>query len=331
MLARMRPPLSRRRLLAAALAAPLTHCTSSWQAPELGPIAAALPGDREDSGPSGLTSRGLARIERDLNIRVRYVERIPADRDAALDALRGLARSDAKLIVAYGEPMSDAVQRVAWEFPQQRFAVLEGNEAKMRPNVGVYTLLAEQSAWLAGALAGLLAQRGAAGYVGAGRTPARLKRRAAFAAGLTATNAGAKLLGDFTGTDDNAEAARKLTGTIAEAGADQLFLDVGASTVAALDACRERRIRPIGAERDWVAAMPEAFVASAVADPGPMAFAAARDLVDAVLRGDLVRRFGLRQSEFVRLALAADIAPSVRARIADLREQVMVGRIPMPI
>ena len=62
-----------------------------------------------------------------------------------------------------------------------------------------------------------------------------------------------------------------------------------------------------------------------------MAFAAARDLVHAVLRGDLVRRFGLRQSEFVRLALAADIAPSVRARIADLREQVMVGRIPMPI
>ena len=78
---------------------------------------------------------------------------------------------------------------------------------------------------------------------------------------------------------------------------------LNAGRAGAIEACRERGVKQIGNVRDWVAAMPDVFVASAAADGGVAVVQAVRDLYDGVWSGDRVKRIGMRNPEAVRLVL----------------------------
>ena len=105
---------------------------------------------------------------------------------------------------------------------------------------------------------------------------------------------------------------------------------LNAGRAGAIDACRERGVKQIGNVFDWVEIMPEVFVASAVADGGVAVFESARDLRDAVWKGELVRRIGMRNPAAVRLALASTVPDPVQARIADLTQEMTAGTIKIP-
>jgi basic membrane protein A len=105
---------------------------------------------------------------------------------------------------------------------------------------------------------------------------------------------------------------------------------LNAGRAGAIEACRARGVRQIGNVRDWVAVMPDVFVGSAVADPGVAVFAAGRDLSDNLLKGDIVKRFGLGNSQAVRLVLADTVAENVKARVAVLTADLATGRVALP-
>ena len=76
----MDTPPSRRRFLASAGALALGAC-STVPLPERGPVAAMFPGRIDDGGFMQSAYQGLQRIERDLAIPVRHVDRVPAERE----------------------------------------------------------------------------------------------------------------------------------------------------------------------------------------------------------------------------------------------------------
>ena len=295
------------------------------QPPERRPIAALFPGPVDDGGFLESAYRGLVRIRDELDVAVRHTDRVPLDRETLLTALRELAASDAALVISVGAETSEPTQRAAWEFPDQRFAVLQGT--LLRPNLAGYVIEQPQSAWLAGAAAGLLTKSGTVGHLGVTRDTYSLSARAAYAAGMRTANEKVRLLTTFAPSPESI--ARTLTAQAVQ-GADIVFTMPDAVRAGAIDAARARGVRLIGAVTDWVAMQPDIFIASAVADGGYGVFAAARDLHDNVFVGDLVRRFGLRVPSAVRLALAPATPDAVRTRIEDYRAQVAAGRIVIP-
>jgi basic membrane protein A len=319
----------RRRALAALGALALGGCAGwNYRPPERGPVAAMFPGRIDDGGFMEVGYRGLERARDEFGIPVRHVAGVPPDREPMLAALRELAASDATLVAGYGPETSEAIQRVAWEFPQQRFVAIEGRLT--RPNLAVYGVRQEESAWLAGAAAGLLTQSNAVGHLAGARTERALAARAAFAAGLRTANPAARFLTRFAGTDDDSALARRLTLAAIDAGADLMFTPLGAGRSGAAEACRERRVRQIGSVRDWVAVAPEEYIASAVADSGYALVMAVRDLRDNMLKGDLVKRYGVRYPEAVRLSLADAVSPQVRAAVEGYRDSIAAGAIRIP-
>ena len=323
-------PSPRRRFLAAGAAATALAACSRWSspAPEHGPIAAMFPGQIDDGGFIEAGYRGLMRVPDVLPMKVSYVDRIPPEADAMKEALRGLAKSDAKMVIAFGGQTSEAAQRVAWEFPEQRFTVIQGS--LLRPNLAIYEVLQEQSTWLAGAAAGMLTKTNVVGHMSGLRVRPGLKGRAAFAGGLAATNPRAKLLTNFSGTQDDAAVAKRIALAQIDAGADIIFTMLNAGRVGAIEACRERGVKQIGNVLDWVAVMPDVFVASAVADGGFAIVQAARDLYDGIWSGDRTKRFGMRNPDAVRLVLAPGVPEPVTTRIALLTQEMVVGGIKIP-
>ncbi len=322
-------PPRRRLLLAGASALALGAC-AKWrsQAPEHGPVAAMFPGRVDDGGFIESGYRGLMRIRDELGIPVRYVDGIAPDEEIMKAALRDLADSDAKLVIAQGGQASEAVQRVAWEFPQQRFVSIQGHLT--RPNLALYEVLQEQSAWLAGAAAGQLTKSNVVGHMSGLRVRPGLDARAAFAGGLASTNPRARLLTNFSGTQDDPAVARRIALAQIDAGADLIFTMLNAGRIGAIEACRERGVKQIGNVRDWVTAMPDVFVASAVADAGFAVFQAGRDLSDNLWKGEVVKRFGVRYPDAVRLALAPTVPPAVRDRVHALTKEMAAGAIAIP-
>jgi basic membrane protein A and related proteins len=322
-------PPRRRLLLAGASALALGAC-AKWrsQAPERGPVAAMFPGRIDDGGFIESGYRGLLRIRDELGIPVRHVEGIAPDEEAMKAALRALADSDATLVIAHGGQASGAVQRIAWEFPQQRFVSIQGHLT--RPNLAVYEVLQDQSAWLAGAAAGLLTKSNVVGHMSGLRVRPGLDARAAFAGGLASTNARARLLTNFSGTQDDPAVAQRIALAQIDAGADLIFTMLNAGRTGAIEACRERGVKQIGNVRDWVTVMPDVFVASAVADAGVAVFQSGRDLSDNLWKGEVVKRFGVRYPDAVRLALAPTVPPAVRDRVDTLAKEMAAGAIAIP-
>jgi basic membrane protein A len=287
-----------------------------------------FPGPIDDGGFVESGYQGLMRIRDELRIPVRFVADVAPDEQAMKAALRELADSDAKLVIAHGGQAAEAVQRVAWEFPQQRFVSIQGHLT--RPNLAVYEVLQEQSAWLAGAAAGMLTKSNVVGHLSGLRVRPGLRARAAFAGGLRSTNAKARLLTHFSGTQDDAATARRVAIAMIDAGADVLFTMLDAGRAGAIEACRSRGVKQIGTVRDWVVAMPDVFVASAVANAGVAVLQAGRDLSDNMWKGDLTRRIGVRTPEAVRLALAPTVPGAVQDRVAALTREMAAGSIAIP-
>jgi basic membrane protein A len=307
----------------------LSGCATSYgRPPEDGPIAAMFPGRIDDGGFVEAGYLGLVRAGKELGIAVKHVADVPLEHERMLAALRELAATKATLVIGFGEATSEAVQRAAWEFPDQLFVTIQGTLT--RPNLATYAIQPEQSAWLAGALAGMLTKSDTVGHIAGARNIPAQHMRAGFFAGLKNVRPQARFLSTFTGSDDDAALAQRVTLGQIDAGADLVFAMLDAGQSGAVAACRARNVSQIGGVRDWVAAMPDAFVASAVANPGYAIYIAARDLRDNLLKGEIVKRFGLHYPEAVRLALAASVPGGAQARLERYRERIVAHGIVIP-
>lgn len=272
--------------------------------------------------------RGLRRAEAELDLSISFIDKIRPEKERLADALRRLAGSGAALVIAHGGQNNAAAQEVAAEFPAIAFAVTQGNVAG--ENLASYDILQEQSAWLAGAAAGMLTRTGVVGHVSGIRVTPGLKGRAAFADGLRRTNPRARLLTTFCGSQDDVSLARKTALAEIDAGADILFTMLNAGIPGVIDACRARGVRQIGNVVDWVARHPDVFVGSAIADVGQGLLLACRDHALGRWKGGVVRRVGLEEPGAVRLALAAQAPAEVRAQIDNFRQDIVSGAIRVP-
>ena len=73
--------------------------------------------------------------------------------------------------------------------------------------------------------------------------------------------------------------SKRVATAMIDARADIIFTMLNAGRTGAIEACRERGVKQIGNVRDWVAAMPTVFIASAVADSGVAVLRAVEDLI----------------------------------------------------
>lgn len=264
---------------------------------------------------------GLRRAAARLPVAVAEAwQHVPAQRAETVEA----AARGSDLVIAHGGQGEEAVRQVAPAFPDVAFAVTQG---RIRgPNIACFEVLQEQSAFLAGALAGWWMPNGVAAHLSGEPVPPGLRGRAGFAAGLAHARPGARLLTGFCGNQHDPALARAWTAAQARAGAAVQFQMLDAGRPGAIEACREAGIRAIGNVHDWTRE-DAVFLASAVADNGVTMEAA----IGAFLADRWEdRRIGLEDPAAVRLAYAADVAPALAARCEALRIAILGGAVDVP-
>ena len=295
--------------------------------PQARRVGALFAGKLDDGGFMEYGHRGLMRAQREFGLSATITDRIPPDPEQLTDALRGLARSGAQLVIAHGGQNDGAASRVAAEFPDIRFVVTQGSVRGA--NLTSYEVRQEQSAFLAGVAAAHLTRSGVVGHISGIRVRPGLLGRAAYAASVAAANPQVRLLTLFCGTQDDTAVAEAVARAQIAAGADVIFTMLNAAIPGAINAFRTNGAggaRLIGNARDWTALHPDVFAASAMADVGLGVYAACKDWV-AGTWPDLIQHFGVESPDAVRLQLAADLPPEVATQVALWRERLIAGDV----
>lgn len=287
-------------------------------------VAALFAGRIDDGGFMQAGHDGLKLAESRLGVAIAFEQGVAPKPDDLAAALRRLAAAGPDLIVAHGGQNNAAAKTVAGEFPDIRFVVTQGNV--IGPNLASYEVLQEQSAFLAGMLAGLTTRTGVVGHMSGIRVTPGLKGRAAYLAGVAHANPAVKTLTNFSGNQDDNALSRKIAGAMIAAGADIIFTMLNAGRMGAVEACRERGVKQIGNVRDWTAVVPEVFVGSAFADSGRALFNAAEDLARNRFAAGQIRRIGLETPEAVRLTMAPTVPAEARTKIGAVAAEIAAGR-----
>lgn len=320
-------------LLAAGSVFMSVACASSVETPEgvqfsRPEISILLPGYARDNGFMEAGYRGYLQIAEEVTANVKCMSDVSAtsETEAITEALRKLAKENPQLIIAHGGQCNGPVTAVSREFPQIKFAVIQGNVKSA--NISSYKVDQEQSAFLAGALAGYMTKTGKVGHISGAWPKPGLQARAAFYDGLKRANAKAEFYTHFTGNlDSNEINAQAAEGEI-KAGCDIIYtmLNGGRFGVNDVIVASDGKVKEIGNVIDWTEISP-IFIGSAVADSSVAIVNAAKDFKEGKFQADTINVIGLEDPSVVRLAVSDQVPAKTVKKLENLREKILSSKI----
>jgi basic membrane protein A len=168
----------------------------------------------------------------------------------AEQVLRGLARKKMDLIAAIGFSQTQAVQKVAQEFPNVRFVLID-SIAKGN-NVNSVMFKEEEGSYLVGLAAAMASKSKKIGFVGGMDIPLIRAFACGYAQGAKATNPKIEILQNMVGTTSAAWNDPAKGGELARAqfdrGVDVVFAVAGGSGMGTLQMAKEKGKLAIGVD-----------------------------------------------------------------------------------
>ena len=157
--------------------------------------------------------------------------------------LRQLARLKYELIIGVGFLFHDPMMRVAAEFPEVNFAIVDVEVD--RPNVASLVFKAREGTYLVGAIAAMKTETNKIGFIGGMNIPLLHRFEAGYRAGAAAINPKIKVLVDYAGVTPDAFSdpakGKELALAQYNKGADIIIAAAGATGLGILEAAKEQQ------------------------------------------------------------------------------------------
>ena len=310
-----------------------------------GPAPAAGPrvglvfdvGGRGDKSFNDAADRGLTRAKQELGAQVEVMEPGQgADREAAL---RQLAARKLDVIFGVGFLFTEDINRLAADFPAQRFACVDYTVTPGKavpPNVVALKFKEEEGSFLVGALAALVSKSPRLGFVGGMEIPLIHKFRAGYAAGARHVRPDAEVLVTFAGVTGEAFAnpgkGKELALSLYGKGVDVIYHASGSTGLGVFEAARAQKRLAIGVDSDQWAEAPGVVLTSMVKQVDTAVLETIRAVKEGRFQGG-VRELDLKSGgvDYVYNQDNKPLIPDdVRQRVEALRAQIIAGTITVP-
>lgn len=288
-------------------------------------------GGKDDKSFNASAYEGATRAQKDLGIEFKYVE--ATDTNAIENLHRSFAAKDFDLIIGIGFAQADAVKKIAAQFPQKKFAIVDGEVTL--PNVRSLLFEEHEGSYLVGAIAALKSKN-KVGFIGGMDIPLIRRFEMGYEAGMKKINPKAQLVSNFIGISgeawNNPAKAKELALAQFNSGVDVIFVAAGASGSGVFDAAEEKKKLAIGVDsnQNW---MKPGFVLTSMLKRVDIAvYNTIRETKDGQFKGGIVR-FGLKDKgidysvdQYNEKVLSQD----VRKKTDDLKGQIIAGKIQVP-
>ncbi len=205
-------------------------------------------GGRFDKSFNEAAYTGAERFKRETGIEYRDFE---IQNDAQREqALRNFAQRGQNPIVAVGFSFRAAMEKVAAEFPNTRFAIIDS--VVNLPNVQSVVFKEHEGSYLVGVLAGMATKSGTVGFVGGMDIPLIRRFACGYVQGVKAAKPTVNVIQNMTGTTgaafrDPVRGGELARGQISQ-GADVIYHAAGATGIGVLQAAADAGKLGIGVD-----------------------------------------------------------------------------------
>ena len=285
---------------------------------------------------------GAERAVRELGVRVRFVE--PGEGSDREAGLRLLAAEKMDLVIGVGFIFTDDLTQLAAEYPGVAFAGVDfavafdkdGQPIAPPANLAALKFREEQGSFLVGALAALVGGSHKLGFVGGMDSPLIHKFEAGYRAGVKHVCGECEVLVQYAGVTPeafrNPGRGKELALSQYQQGVNVIYHASGSTGLGVFEAARTLGKFGIGVDADQYAEAPGRVLTSMVKRVDNAVFDAIRRVREHTFKGGIYQ-FGLAEDgvgyvyDEHNRALIPD---SVRARLEDLRKEIIAGRIRVP-
>jgi basic membrane protein A len=203
-------------------------------------------GGKNDRSFNAAAWEGVKRAEKDLGICLYDVE--PGNPTSIEPAMRAFAERNFDLIFGVGFAQGPIMQRVANDFPNIKFAIIDGvifeaDGKTPKKNVASLVFREHEGSYLVGMIAAAKSKTGVLGFVGGMDIPLIHKFETGYEEGARSVNPDVRVIDNYVGVTDgawnNPGKGKELSLSQIEKGADVIFTAAGNSGLGAFDAVEQ--------------------------------------------------------------------------------------------
>ena len=197
-------------------------------------------GGKDDRSFNAAAWQGVQRAAKDFSIVLRDIE--PGTPNAIEPAMRAFAEQDFDLIIGVGFAQEPIMQKVAKDYPNIQFAIIDG--VSKLPNVASLVFKEHEGSYLVGMLAAKTSRTGTIGFLG-GMDIGLIHRFAqGYEEGAKSVNPNIRVIRNYVGVTDaawnNPGKGKELSLAQIGKGADVIFTAAGNSGLGAFDAVEQQ-------------------------------------------------------------------------------------------
>ncbi len=272
---------------------------------------------------------GAERFKKETGIA--YMEAQAASDTQAEQMLRNLARKKMDLIAAVGFSQTQAVQKVAKEFPKVRFVLIDA--IAKGDNVNSILFKEEEGSYLVGVAAALASKSKKVGFVGGMDIPLIRTFNCGYAQGAKATNPKIENFSNMVGTTaaawNNPAKGAELARAQFDRGVDVVFAVAGGSGMGTLQTAKEKGKLAIGVDSNQNYIHPGTMLTSMVKRVDLAVYESFMQMKNGTWKGGITYK-GLKEGG-VDWALDQHnrkvVSPEVEKKVNEAKTNIINGKV----
>jgi basic membrane protein A len=237
-----------RRVTTAVLALALVAIAVPSAAQEVAPAIVFDMGGKFDKSFNEAAYQGAERYKKETGVQYRDFE--VTSEGQREQALRNMARRGAPVVVSIGFAQASGLEKVAKEFPNLKFTIIDSVVAL--PNVQSVVFKEHEGSFLVGMAAAMASKTGKVGFVGGMDIPLIRKFALGYEEGAKSVNPRIEVFQNMTGTTPAAwndpTRGGELTRSQFDRGADVVYAAAGATGLGVLQAAKDKGKLAIGVD-----------------------------------------------------------------------------------
>ena len=234
---------------------------------------------------------GALKAQDKYNVEVSYIE---SHQDSEyMQNIETAIDQDSDLVVGVGFKLTDSIKDAAEDYPEQKFAIIDGTYDNMPNNVTSIMFSEEQAGYAAGLVAANTSETGVVGFIGGIDIPSCSNFLVGFEKAIKEENPNMKVLSQYTNTFTDAAKGRIIAEQMVKDDADILFMASGAGNSGTIEVVRENNIKAIGVDMPNNYIAPKHIITSALKNVGTGLELTIKDLVEGNFEGGQVKIYDL--------------------------------------
>jgi basic membrane protein A len=308
------------------IAAVAVSASAFAAAPKLGIVYDA--GGKFDKSFNQSAFEGASRFKKDTGIN--FIEVQASSDTQAEQVMRGLARKKLDMIAAIGFSQTQAVQKVAKEFPNVRFVLIDG--VAQGANVNSITFKEEEGSYLVGVAAAMASKSKKLGFIGGIDIPLIRTFACGYAQGAKSVDKKAEIVQNMVGTTAAAWNDPAKGGELARSqfdrGVDVVYAVAGGSGMGTLQMAKEKGRLAIGVDSNQNHLYPGTMLTSMVKRVDNAVYDSFTQIKNGTWKGGVTAK-GIKEGG-VDWALDANnrklITPEIEKRVLGARKDIIDGK-----